>query len=99
MCGHYPGSGAVPIDRVRRGLAERCDTQPEACAVAWMDSLTGERGHCATVVRDLEPAEALRRLALAGDAVTRGTWTQLSACRDRHPAGAGRLRSLLPRWA
>ncbi|MEV6742362.1 hypothetical protein AB0N14_38005 [Streptomyces sp. NPDC051104] len=47
-----------------------------------MDSLTGERGYCATVVRDLGPAEAVRRLGLPGDAVTRGTWTQLSACRE-----------------
>ncbi|MGJ5797287.1 hypothetical protein [Streptomyces griseorubiginosus] len=87
------GDRTVVWTTARGGLSEAAPPQqpPVSCQhqlEAWVDSLTGEGGYCATVVRDLGPAEALRRLGLAGDALTRGTWAQLAACRDRHPAGA-----------
>jgi hypothetical protein len=70
------GDGTVVWTTARGGLSEAAPPQQPQVPCqhqleAWVDSLTGERGYCATVVRDLGPAEALRRLGLAGDAVTR----------------------------
>jgi hypothetical protein len=88
----HDSAGTVVWTTARGGLSEAappprsrvpCQHQLEV----WVDSLTRERGYCATVVRDLEPAEALCRLGLTQDALTRGTWTQLADRRERHPAG------------
>jgi hypothetical protein len=50
---------------------------------SWIDSIAGERGYCATVVLNLEPAEALRRLGLPDAEVARATWAQLQAWRGQ----------------
>jgi hypothetical protein len=84
--------GTVVWTTARGGLSEAAPPQlPQVPCQhqleAWVDSLTGERGYCGTVVRDLEPIEALGWLGLTEDAVTRGTWAQLADRRDRHLAG------------
>lgn len=88
------GDGTVVWTTARGGLSEAVPPRPPQVPgqhqlEAWIDSLTGKRGYCATVVRDLGPAEALRRLGLVGGAVSRETWAQLADRRDRRPAGAG----------
>ena len=64
------------------------DVQPpptgpdQARLEVWIDSLTAGRGHTATIVLDVEPAEALRRRGLPDGSVRAGTWVRLRAERD-----------------
>jgi hypothetical protein len=55
----------------------------------WIDSLTAGRGYSATVVLNVEPAEALRRRGLPDSGVSRSTWQRLRARRDAAGPGAG----------
>ena len=44
---------------------------------SWMDALMDDTAYCVTVVHDVSPDEALRRLGLADDRIGTGTWTDL----------------------
>jgi Domain of unknown function (DUF6924) len=78
--------GTVVWTTARGGIPEAPAPEPPRVPpqhqlASWVDCLVGNRGYCATIVRNLRPAEALRRIGLPDDAVLCGTWQQLQALR------------------
>ncbi|MFI5689986.1 DUF6461 domain-containing protein [Streptomyces sp. NPDC051636] len=53
---------------------------------SWMDALMAEPAYCVTVIHDIEPDEALRRLGAEPDQVTTGTWQDLLERAEREEA-------------
>lgn len=84
--------GTVVWTTARDGTAERALPQRlhipgQHQLASWIDSMAVERGYCATIVLNLEPAEALRRLGLPNGHVACTTWADLRTRRDLHAAG------------
>jgi putative intracellular protease/amidase len=93
------GSGAVVWTTARGGVPDAVPPQPPTCPgqhqlASWVDSLAGQRGYCATVVLDLAPADALRRLGLHGSEIACASWPQLQARRRERAAAAATVAAV-----
>lgn len=69
--------GTVVWRKGEEPVGSNLETEPAEDFSAWMNVLVGEGGYCATVIHDVTPDEALRRLGAAPERITSGTWDEL----------------------
>jgi hypothetical protein len=72
------GDGTVVWRQGEETAGPNLETGPAEDFNAWMSVLVGsEGGYCTTVIHDVTPDEALRRLGARPEHITSGTWDEL----------------------
>jgi hypothetical protein len=70
--------GTVVWRKGEETVGHNVETEPTEDFSAWMNVLVGgDGGYCTTVIHDVTPDEALRRLGAAPERITSGTWDEL----------------------
>jgi hypothetical protein len=80
------GDGTVVWRNGVRVAESEAGAPPVEDFESWLDALMQEQAYCVTVVRDVQPDEALRRLGARPEQVSTGTWQDLLAQAAREEA-------------